>query len=74
VTRQEQLCAFVMRAHGRGLTQTEIARPWTYLHRQWTNEKGQRCADCTGVLIERDDGSMLRFNVAEMDVPQGALL
>lgn len=68
---QEQLCAYVMRTHGRSLTPTEIARPWTYLYRQW-RDGDRRCCECTGVLIERESGVVTRVMVAEMRAPEFA--
>lgn len=62
---QEQLCAYVMRAYGASFTPTDIARPWTYLYRTWT-AGDKRCCECTGVLIERENGSVTRVMVADM--------
>lgn len=64
MNRQEQLCAHIMRTRT-DLTPSEIARPWTWLHRQWINGDGDRCAECVGVLIQRDDDSVLRVNYAD---------
>jgi hypothetical protein len=65
----EQLCAHVMRVHRAHLSAAEIARPWTYLYRQWRDEEGRRAAECVGVSIERDAGGSLRFNVADLPPP-----
>jgi hypothetical protein len=64
-TLQEQLSTYVMRRYGGRLTQTEIQRPWTYLYREW-HDGNKRCCECTGVLVERDNGSRMRIPVAEM--------
>ncbi len=75
-TLQEQLCEYVARrlSHliGPGATPQErwaFSRPWTYLHRE-RRDGAERFAECTGVVVEMGDGSVLRFNVAEMVAPE----
>lgn len=70
-TLQEQLCAWVAKqVHGR-LTPKEFSRPWTYVYREW-RDGDKRCAECTGVVIERDDGTRLGFKVADMQTEDQA--
>lgn len=75
---QEQLCEYVMLKYfgsHRDVKFTPeqgraIARPWTYVYREWwdaTRPKGmEKCAECTGVVIEFEDGSKIGFSVAQM--------
>jgi hypothetical protein len=62
---QEQLCEYVLREFGSRLSPWELRGPWTYIYREWTDGK-DRCAECTGVVIDRDDGSRIGFKVADM--------
>lgn len=52
------------------LSGTETARPWTYLHREWVDDDGDRCCTCTGVVIERDDGSKLHVPYDDIEASQ----
>jgi hypothetical protein len=60
---QEQLCAYASLQLFTRLTSFEM--PWTYVYREWS-EAGKRCAECTGVVIELDDGKRIGFGVAAM--------
>jgi hypothetical protein len=67
---QSQLCEYAaIKFHGR-LKRWEYSRPWTYLYREWfdgSRPKGmEKCAECTGVLIECENGTAFRITVAEM--------
>lgn len=64
-TLQEQLCQFVLRKMGSQLTPKEITGPWTYVYREW-RDGDKRCAECTGVIIERENGARLGFKIADM--------
>lgn len=66
MTTHAQLVAYVLRHHGKQLTPLEVAKPWTYLHREWRDDSGDINCECVGVLIERDTGPSLRVNVADM--------
>lgn len=56
---QEQLCDYVMLARFPSDQDSKFSpdqmrqtsQPWTYLYREWRDEKGRQCAECTGVLI-----------------------
>lgn len=48
----------VLRKFGRILSATELSKPWTWLY--------SVDRQCTGVVIERDDGTLLRLNAAEL--------
>jgi hypothetical protein len=73
-TLQEQLCEYVaIKLHARltqGATLWDYSGPWTYLYREWWDEsrpKGfERCAECTGVVVECRNGKSFKFTVAEM--------
>ena len=78
-TLQEQLCAWVTpRAFAmvqRGeMTHREFSGTWSYTYREWTDTNRerhlQRCAECTGVVIELEDGRKLGWTVAEMQAPE----
>lgn len=62
---EEQLCAYAApKLHGR-LTPWEFSRSWTYVYREWS-EAGKRCAECTGIVIELDNGTKMGFSAAAM--------
>lgn len=69
-TIQEQLCAYATLQLFYRLKPIEFSRPWTYVYREWwdaTRPKGfERCAECTGVVIDLDSGDRLGFSVANM--------
>lgn len=66
---QEQLCEYVLREMGSRLSPKELSGPWTYTYREW-RDGDKRCAECTGVILERDDGSRIGFKVADMKAGQ----
>jgi hypothetical protein len=47
-----------------------VSRPWTYLYREWfdaSRPKGlEKCAECTGLLIECDNGTRFKIMIADM--------
>jgi hypothetical protein len=76
-TLQEQLCEYAMlKLHHRydGVSDLkklwEMARPWFYVYREWwdaSRPKGfEKCAECTGIVIEWNDGTRSGFSVAAM--------
>jgi hypothetical protein len=79
-TLQEQLCEYAMlKMHQKfsaAVVENDLkklwqySRPWTYVYREWwdaTRPKGfEKCAECTGVVIDFDDGTRLGFSVAAM--------
>ena len=67
---QELLCAYAtLKLHGK-IQPSEFSRPWTYLYREWIDADKpkhlQRCAECTGVLIELNSGDSIRINTIDM--------
>jgi hypothetical protein len=69
-TIQEQLLEYAaLKLHGK-IKPWEYSRPWTYVYREWwdsTRPRGfERCAECTGVVIDLDDDTRLGFSVVEM--------
>jgi hypothetical protein len=64
-TIQEQLCEYAMLK-----LRHKYSHPWSYVYREWwdaTRPKGfERCAECTGVVIDLDDGTRIGFSVANM--------
>jgi len=72
---QEQFCEYAaIKFHGR-LQPAHFSRPWVYLYREWfdaARPKGmEKCAECTGVLIECDNGTSFKITVAEMQADTG---
>lgn len=72
-TLQEQLCAYATLQLSGRLKPLELSMPWTYVYREWTDEarktpfnKDGKCAECTGVVIDLQDGTRLGFSVAAM--------
>lgn len=69
-TLQEQLCEYAVLKLRTRLTPLEYSRPWTYVYREWwdaTRPKGsEKCAECTGVVIELENGDRLGFSVEMM--------
>jgi hypothetical protein len=76
-TLQEQLCEYAMlklRHLYDGINDPKKfwinSRPWSYVYREWwdaTRPRGtEKCAECTGVVIDLDDGKRLGFSVAAM--------
>lgn len=67
---QEQLLEYAALKLIHRIKPIEYARPWTYVYREYwdaTRPKGfERCAECTGVVIDLDDGTRLGFSVASM--------
>jgi hypothetical protein len=68
---QEQLCEYVaLKMHDRLQRTWTYSGPWTYLYREWRDQsrpKGfEQCAECTGVVIQLDEDTRLKFTVAEM--------
>jgi hypothetical protein len=74
-TVQEQLCEYVMLARfpvGRDGKFTpdqmgQTGRPWTYLFRQWRDETGRRCSDCSAVWVP-PFGELEGFRVTVADM------
>jgi hypothetical protein len=62
---QQQLCEYTLKQIGSRLSARELRGPWTYLYREW-RDGDKRCAECTAVVIERDDGTRLKFSAADM--------
>lgn len=62
---QAQLCEYVARRLSHLHKTTAYALPWTYVYREW-NADGKHCAECTGVIVTLEDGSRLKFDVADM--------
>lgn len=62
---QERLCEYVLREFGSRLTPKEMAGPWAYVYREW-RDGDKHCAECTGVVIEREDGTRIGFQVRDM--------
>jgi hypothetical protein len=60
-TIQEQLCAYVSIVLHSRLAPKQFSAPWTYLYREWVDAEKpkhlQRCAECTGVVIDPDGPS-----------------
>jgi hypothetical protein len=73
-TLQEQLCEYASLKLLDRLKSIEFSRPWTYAYREtWdaTRPKGmEKCAECTGVVIDLDNGSRLGFSVAAMQADE----
>jgi hypothetical protein len=73
-TIQEQLCEYVMLTRfpinrDARFTQEQgrqVAQPWTYLYREWTEDK-RRCAECTGVMVPAF-GTRAGFHVTVADM------
>jgi hypothetical protein len=74
-TIQEQLCDYVMLSRyprGRNAKYSademrQTGQPWTYLYREWTNDEGRRCAECTAVLVPAC-GELPGFKVTVADM------
>lgn len=72
---QEQLCDYVMLARFPSGQDSKFSpdqmrqtsQPWTYLYREWRDEKGRQCAECTGVLIPAS-GSLPGYRVTVADM------
>lgn len=62
---QAQLCEYVSRKLSHLHRTVTYSQPWTYVYREWS-ENGKQCAECTGVIVEREDGTRLKFEVTDM--------
>lgn len=72
VTIQDQLMEYAKRKLGVKIrTGTlEYGSAWTYIYREWwdaTRPKGfERCAECTGIIIDLADGQRVGYRVTDM--------
>jgi hypothetical protein len=72
---QEQLCDYVMLSRFPSDQDSKFSpdqmrqtsQTWTYLYREWRDEKGRQCAECTGVLIPAC-GALPGFRVTVADM------
>lgn len=64
-TIAEQLCEYTARKLNSRLTPLEYSMPWTYVYREWM-ENGKRCAECTGVVIDLQNGTKIGFSAEAM--------
>lgn len=62
-TIQAQLCAYAALKLFMRLDPKQIAPPWRYLYREWTDETRpkhmQKCAECVGIQIDNGDDSLV---------------
>lgn len=67
---QELLSAYATQQLFFRLKPNELSRAATYVYREWwdaTRPKGfERCAECTGIVINLDNGDRLGFSVQNM--------